>query len=952
MEEYQIHPWDTEDHPEIIDLDMWVPPEIDELATQVIACYDMKVNVKTLVTAKSDKGGAIWKIETDKGPRSLKVLHRKPARSLFSVGAQDYIVKQGGRVPELKQTKNGLLYVEKGGKLWIVTDWIEPLTPANNDLEGAQALCYGLGEFHKHSKGYTPPLGSERASRLYRWPDYYRKITSKINWFRSVAKAYNDLPCSQLLLSTINVFEREAQAVVNFLEQSSYAQMVAMGEEHWGLVHQDFGWSNGQLGAGGLWVIDLDGVSYDLPIRDLRKLISSTMFDLGKWDVAWIQGMINAYHSANPLDQETYEILLNDLAFPNEFYKHINEMLFDPLNFLNVNVEAILQRVNLIEQTKGVALYTLLLDKHKFKTGNYTSLPVFEPGILQMMQMKATREKTTLPSLIKENSLLSSTKDQDDSSFVIKAHKNKHQRENDKSSSEKLNNKKNKNHELKILMICTEKLPVPPVRGGAIQTYIQGISGRLAQKHDLTIVGTTDSSLPLQESRDNIQYVRIDGQQIFEIYADKVINFLRDQEFDLIHVFNRPRLIPLIREVAPHARLILSMHNDMFNTNKILQNEALAAIAEVERIITVSDYVGNTISNLYPQAAEKVQTIYSGVNLEAFVPWETSNAAAQIRQELRKEYNLEDRTVILFVGRLTPKKGTDLLIQALKQAYSSNPNIALVIVGGTWYSVDRVTDYVAYIRALAERLPFPVITTGYVPADKIHQWFWAGDIFVCPSEWQEPLARVHYEAMAAGLPFITTARGGNPEVVIEDNGLIVQKPEDPVEFAEKIRILLSNPELRQRMGHTGRRLAEERFGWERVAQEVLEAWKPGAFIKAILENDSTKIKTSKRSKKAKLKDKAKIKAKQKGEVKVNVKAKDRIKCEGDYLNLDSLSSALVARSNVVKITQDMIFPMSFGHDLDITPLEVTRELKISKLEKNDRVNSLSVVKVTREMIRR
>lgn len=961
VKEYQIRPWDTEDHPEIIDLDMWVPLEIDELATQVIACYDMKVNVKTLVTAKSDKGGAIWKIETDKGPRSLKVLHRKPARSLFSIGAQDYIVKQGGRVPEFKKTKTGHLYVEKGGKLWIVTDWIEPLTPANSDLEGAQALCYGLGEFHKHSKGYAPPPGSERASRLYRWPDYYRKIVSKIDWFRSVAKSYRDLPCSQLLLSTIDIFEREAQAVVSYLEQSSYAQMVAMGEEHWGLVHQDFGWSNGQLGAGGLWVIDLDGVSYDLPIRDLRKLISSTMFDLGKWDVNWIRGMINAYHSANPLDLETYEILLNDLAFPNEFYKHINEMLFDPLNFLNLNVEAILQRISLIEQTKGQALYTLMQDKHKFKTGNYT-LPVFEPEILQMMQMKATREKTTLPSLIKGNSLLSSTNDQDVSTLVKKVDKYKHKRvEKDQNSRGQLDNKKNMNHELKILMICTEKLPVPPVRGGAIQTYIQGISGKLALKHDLTILGTTDSSLPLQESRDNIQYVRIDGQQIFEIYADQVIDFLRDQSFDLIHVFNRPRLIPLIREVAPHARLILSMHNDMFNTNKILQNEALAAIAEVERIITVSDYVGNTISNLYPQAAEKVQTIYSGVNLEAFVPWETSNAAAQIRQELRKEHNLEDRTVMLFVGRLTPKKGTDLLIQALKEAHSSNSNIALVIVGGTWYSVDRVTDYVAYIRALAERVPFPVITTGYVPADKIHQWFWAGDIFVCPSEWQEPLARVHYEAMAAGLPFITTARGGNPEVVIEDNGLIVQKPEDPIEFAEKIRILLAKPELRRRMGQTGRRLAEERFGWERVAQEVLETWKPGASNKANLENDSAKLKTSKSSKKAKLKDKGKIKAKQKGGEKVKVKVKvkvkmnpnDRIKCEGDYLDLDSLSSALVARSNVVKITQDMILPMSFGHDLvDITPSEVTRELKISKQQKNDRINSLSVVNVTREMIRR
>lgn len=322
-----------------------------------------------------------------------------------------------------------------------------------------------------------------------------------------------------------------------------------------------------------------------------------------------------------------------------------------------------------------------------------------------------------------------------------------------------------------------------------------------------------------------------------------MVDFLQNESFDLIHVFNRPRLIPLIRKVAPSARIILSMHNDMFNTNKIDRQDALTAISEVERIITVSDYVGKTISNLYPQAASKVRTIYSGVDLNRFIPWETSNVAAQVRQELRKSYNLDGKTVILFVGRLTPKKGVDLLIHALNELSITVPNIALVIVGGTWYSIDSVTDYVAYVRALAEKAKFPVITTGYVSSDVIHKWFWAGDIFVCPSQWQEPLARVHYEAMAAGLPFLTTARGGNPEVVIEQNGLLVNRPEDFLEFAEKINILITDPQLRRRMGQTGRRLAEERFSWERVAQEVSELWEQRVCFNAKTEDKAAFVDT-------------------------------------------------------------------------------------------------------------
>lgn len=377
---------------------------------------------------------------------------------------------------------------------------------------------------------------------------------------------------------------------------------------------------------------------------------------------------------------------------------------------------------------------------------------------------------------------------------------------------------------MKGLLICTEKLPVPPIRGGAIQTYIAGIVNVLGKHHNVTVLGTSDPSLPQEETKGNVRYVRVNGQGAYELYAKEVIQFLRSNSYDIIHVFNRPRLVPLIREACPSARIILSMHNDMFDPAKIDPDVAVRAIEETERIITISNYVGKVICGLYPQAAPKVRTIYSGVNLDLFVPWERSQAAKQIRNQLRSQYKLNGKQVILFVGRLTPKKGADILVRAMNELSRRHSDIALVLVGGSWYSVDKVSDYVAYVRALAARSPVPVITTGYVPAEQIHHWFWAGDIFVCPSQWEEPLARVHYEAMAAGLPFVTTQRGGNPEVIVNGNGLLVEQPENPQAFAEKLHTLLSNRDLQRRMGNAGRRLAEERFTWNRVASEVLQVW--------------------------------------------------------------------------------------------------------------------------------
>ncbi|GAB7387586.1 spore coat protein CotSA [Bacillaceae bacterium] len=380
---------------------------------------------------------------------------------------------------------------------------------------------------------------------------------------------------------------------------------------------------------------------------------------------------------------------------------------------------------------------------------------------------------------------------------------------------------------MKALMISTEKLPVPPVRGGAIQTYIDGVSPLLRQHCDLTILGSADPRLAQQETVNGIRYVRIPAEH-FAGYCEGVVRFLRQNAFDLIHIFNRPRLVGPVREAAPHARIFLSMHNDMFQPKKIAPEEAQTAIRESERIITVSDYIGLSLTERYPQAADKLQTVYSGVDIAKYVPCQ-SEEARKVRNALRKKHGIAGRKAILYVGRFSPKKGVDVLVRAMPELARRHPEIALVLVGSKWYSENKLSDYVAYVLSLTKRSPVPVVTTGFVHPQEIPKWYWVGDIFVCSSQWQEPLARVHYEAMASGLPIVTTARGGNPEVVFRnENGLIVDRPQEPSVFAEKLSLLLSDEELCRRLGQRGRALAEKHFRWERVAREILQIWQvPG-----------------------------------------------------------------------------------------------------------------------------
>jgi spore coat protein SA len=378
---------------------------------------------------------------------------------------------------------------------------------------------------------------------------------------------------------------------------------------------------------------------------------------------------------------------------------------------------------------------------------------------------------------------------------------------------------------MKILMICTEKLPVPAVKGGAIQTYIDGVSSSLSKKHELTILGSSDPSLPMDEKVNNVRYVRTPGG-LLEDYRDGVRQFLQSEpdSFDLIHIFNRPRLVLAVRECAPNARIVLSMHNDMFKREKIEPEEAAAAIEQLDKIITISNYIGTAITDLFPQAAPKIQTIYSGVDINRFAP-PHSKDARDMRQAIRNEHNLEGKKVILFAGRLSKNKGADVLVQAMPEVIKKHPDTALVIVGSKWFSVNEVSDYVAYVRALASRLPIPVVNTGFIAPSEIQKWFAAADVFVCPSQWEEPLARVHYEAMASGLPVITTKRGGNPEVITpNENGFVVEQPEDPKAFADLIIPLLSDPKLSKKLGLNGRKLVEEKFTWDRVISDISGVW--------------------------------------------------------------------------------------------------------------------------------
>ncbi len=372
---------------------------------------------------------------------------------------------------------------------------------------------------------------------------------------------------------------------------------------------------------------------------------------------------------------------------------------------------------------------------------------------------------------------------------------------------------------MRIALVCTEKLPVPPVRGGAIQTYIDGVLPFLAARHAVTVVGRSDPALPPEGEAGGVRFVRVAAEGGPDAYAERAAAFLAAERWDVVEVFNRPAFVERIARAAPGARLFLSLHNAMLAPHRLHPGRARRILGLLEGVLTISDFIRRTAVAYYPEFADKFRTIYSGVDLERFRPGPGPRSEA-----LRAALGILGPPVILSVSRLSPKKGVHVLLEAMAQVARTHPEAVLVQVGSRWYGRNDADDYVEAVAEQAAELGDAVRMVGYVPYAEVDAFFRMADIFVCASQWEEPLARVHYEAMACGLPIVTTDRGGNAEVVAEGrNGLLVRQHHRPEAFAAAIRTLLDDPQLRRQMGEENRRVAEARFGWARVAAELLAA---------------------------------------------------------------------------------------------------------------------------------
>ncbi len=382
-----------------------------------------------------------------------------------------------------------------------------------------------------------------------------------------------------------------------------------------------------------------------------------------------------------------------------------------------------------------------------------------------------------------------------------------------------------------VALIGPELYPIPPIRGGAAELFIEKTAARLPTWKPL-VIGVSDPELPGHEERQGVEYFRIPlngwrrwlylrHRARFPLYDREVARLVARLQPDLLHVHNRPLLAYYLKENCGSVPVLLHMHNLAESLGKREKPRPGAAVP-LDGFLACSRFVMERESARLGAGAALQRVVYNGVDIKSFLSrWDHEDAVARVRGR----YALDDEPTVLFAGKLRESKGVQVLMAAMERVWQVLPLAVLVLAGGTEYGrrTMRETPFWQELQRQIARARGRVVATGFIPPAEMPATYLLGDIFVGPSQIEEGLGLVFLGAAAAGLPVIATRQGGIPEVVREgETGLLLNKKDDAAELAQKILDLLRHQALRQRLGRQGRQWVVDNFTWEHSAA-ALEA---------------------------------------------------------------------------------------------------------------------------------
>jgi phosphatidylinositol alpha-1,6-mannosyltransferase len=210
---------------------------------------------------------------------------------------------------------------------------------------------------------------------------------------------------------------------------------------------------------------------------------------------------------------------------------------------------------------------------------------------------------------------------------------------------------------------------------------------------------------------------------------------------------------------------------------------------------------------------QKILTVTPGVDCDRFQP-------ARKREDLVCRYNLADKTVLLTVARLLPRKNHSLVLHAMARLCMHVPNLHYLIVG-IGPEEDRLRGLVRELN-----LDRNVTMAGYIADRDLPDVYNLCDIFIMPNREEindaEGFGMVFTEANACGKPVIGGRSGGTADSIVDGVTGLLADPESVDDLEAKLRLILSDTSLRDRLGSQGLSRARSDFNWAARAKLIYD----------------------------------------------------------------------------------------------------------------------------------
>ncbi|WP_162198697.1 glycosyltransferase family 4 protein [Methanosarcina sp. 1.H.A.2.2] len=347
--------------------------------------------------------------------------------------------------------------------------------------------------------------------------------------------------------------------------------------------------------------------------------------------------------------------------------------------------------------------------------------------------------------------------------------------------------------------------PTPPPMGG-IATYVEDLlKSGINEKYDLLHLNTA-RSLQIKKSL-------LKNFLLFSKNSLKLVYLLVLHKPKVVHIHTSSYLafweksVFLIISKFFSAKVVLHIHGaefDLFynNSSSLVKFLIHKMLNSSDKVIVLSQRWNNFFSGILDDS--KIAVIPNGVNYSNFSLSEDS---------FKKNGNLLQ---ILFLGNLVERKGVYDILSIIPIVTSKFQNVNFVFAGSEEVSGNILKLKNECIRMEIKR--FVTFISDFSNDDKI-RLLREADIYLLPS-YAEGLPISLLEAMAAGLPVISTPVGGIPEVVEDSvNGFLVI-PGDHKDLSDKIIELIENKELRNIIGNNNREKVKEEYDWSIIAKKL------------------------------------------------------------------------------------------------------------------------------------